>query len=114
MQVAQQSVVLDAGWDLLAFARQATDIAAGNLEFLTVPTGGTGSNARGSVVLVDPAQVRGFVEQRTADRDEAARRAREAADAPPPEPPPPLHDRGAALRRATCATDRASTGWPAR
>ena len=82
VQVAQQSVVLDAGWDLLAFARQASDIAAGNLEFLTVPTGGTGTNARGSVVLVDPAQVRTFVEQRTAARDDA--------DAPTPEPPPPL------------------------
>ena len=90
VQVAQQSVVLDAGWDLLAFARQASDIAAGNLEFLTVPTGGTGTNARGSVVLVDPAQVRTFVEQRTAAQEDAARRAREAADAPTPEPPPPL------------------------
>jgi LCP family protein required for cell wall assembly len=90
VQVAQQSVVLDAGWDLLAFARQATDIAAGNLEFLTVPTGGPGTNARGSVVLVDPAQVRTFVEQHTAARDEAARRAREAAAAPTPDPPPPL------------------------
>ena len=90
VQVAQQSVVLDAGWDLLAFARQASDIAAGNLEFLTVPTGGTGTNARGSVVLVDPAQVRTFVEQHTAAREDAARRAREAADAPTPEPPPPL------------------------
>ena len=87
VQVAQQSVVLDAGWDLLAFARQASDIAAGNLEFLTVPTGGTETNARGSVVLVDPAQVRTFVEQHTAARDDAARRAREAADAPAPPPP---------------------------
>jgi LCP family protein required for cell wall assembly len=90
VQVAQQSVVLDAGWDLLAFARQASGIAAGDLEFLTVPTGGTTTNARGSVVLVDPAQVQAFVAERSAAREEAARRAQEAADAPAPEPPPPL------------------------
>ena len=100
VQVAQQSVVLDAGWDLLAFARQASDIAAGNLEFLTVPTGGTGTNARGSVVLVDPAQVRTFVEQHTAARDDAARRAREAAAAPDARAPAAADDRGTALRRA--------------
>ena len=100
VQVAQQSVVLDAGWDLLAFARQASDIAAGNLEFLTVPTGGTGTNARGSVVLVDPAQVRTFVEQRTAARERrrapgpgGRRRAHARA-------PAAADDRGAALRRA--------------
>ncbi|HSU09298.1 MAG TPA: LCP family protein [Pseudonocardia sp.] len=90
VQVAQQSVILDAGWDLLAFARQASGIAAGDLEFLTVPTGGTRANDRGSVVLVDPAQVRTFVEERSAAREEAARRTQEAAAAPVPEPPPPL------------------------
>jgi len=90
VQVAQQSVVLDSGWDLLAFARQASGIAAGDLEFLTVPTGGTTTNARGSVVLVDPAQVQHFVEERSAAREEAARRVQEAAAAPTPEPPPPL------------------------
>jgi LCP family protein required for cell wall assembly len=90
VQVVQQSVVLDRGWDLLAFALQASGIAAGNLEFLTVPTKGTETNARGSVVKVDPAEVRAFVEQRSAERVEAARRARAAAAAPTPEPPPPL------------------------
>jgi LCP family protein required for cell wall assembly len=88
--VVQQSVVLDRGWDLLAFARQASGIAAGNLEFVTVPTQGTMTNARGSVVRIDPAQVRTFVEQRSAERAEAARTARQAASAPAPEPPPPL------------------------
>jgi LCP family protein required for cell wall assembly len=87
--VIQQSVVLDRGWDLLAFARQASGIAAGNLEFLTVPTQGTETNSRGSVVRVDPAQVRAFVEQRGAERAEAARKATEAPP-PPPEAPPPL------------------------
>jgi LCP family protein required for cell wall assembly len=94
----QQSVVLDRDWDLLAFARQASGIAAGNLEFRTVPTLGTETNARGSVVRVDPGQVRAFVEQRSAEREQAAQRAREAAaqtpatptPAVPATPPPPL------------------------
>jgi LCP family protein required for cell wall assembly len=92
VQVVQQSVVLDRGWDVLAFARQASGIAAGNLEFLTVPTEGTETNARGSVVKVDPAQVRDFVDERSAARAEAARQAREATPAPTttPAPPPPL------------------------
>ena len=55
-----------------------------------MPTGGTETNDRGSVVLVDPAQVRTFVEERSAAREEAARRTQEAAAAPAPEPPPPL------------------------
>ena len=100
VQVAQQSVVLDAGWDLLAFARQAADIAAGNLEFLTVPTGGTGSNARGNVVLVDPAQVRDV--RRAAHRRPGRGRAPGAGGRrrAPARAPAAAHDRGAALRRA--------------
>jgi hypothetical protein len=81
-------VVLDRGFDLLALARQAAGIAAGDLEFRTVPTAGTETNARGSVVRVDPAQVRMFVEERSTGL--AARAAREAAAAAPAAPPPPV------------------------
>ena len=86
-------MVLDQGWDLLAFARQASGIAAGNIAFDTVPTQGIETNARGSVVRVDPGQVRAFVERRSAEQEQAAQRAREAAETPAPttfEPPPPL------------------------
>lgn len=62
--VAQQSLVIDSGWDLLAFAQQASDIAAGNLEFLTIPTKGGQTNSRGDVVLVDRFDVRDFVQRR--------------------------------------------------
>ncbi|GAA2560456.1 LCP family protein [Pseudonocardia hydrocarbonoxydans] len=85
--VIQQSVVLDEGWDLLAFAQQASDIAAGNLEFVTIPTEGAENNARGDVLLVDPDVVRGFVEERI----EAQRLAAEAAaQVRAAEPPPPV------------------------
>ena len=88
--VVQQSVVLDRGWDLLAFARQASGIAAADIAFDTIPAQNTETNARGSVVRVDPAQVRAFVERRIAEQQQVAERAREAAAAPAPEPPPPL------------------------
>ena len=72
MDVAQKSLVIDSGWDLLGFARQASDLAAGKLDFLTIPTQGGANNERGDVVLVDPFQVEQFVEQRTAPPEDAA------------------------------------------
>jgi LCP family protein required for cell wall assembly len=80
--VVQQSVVIDSGWDLLSFARQGSDLAAGELDFLTIPTDGTENNARGDVVSVDPAQVRDFVTRHIEPvEDEEA-----PADAPPAAP----------------------------
>jgi LCP family protein required for cell wall assembly len=87
VDAAHRSVVLDRNFDLLALARQASGMAAGDIAFVTVPTLGTDSNERGSVVRVDPAQVRTFVAQRAAEQDEAAQRARDTST---PEPPPPL------------------------
>jgi LCP family protein required for cell wall assembly len=81
--VAQESLVIDSGWDLLPFAQQAADLAAGNLEFVTIPTTGRESNARGDVVLVDPRDVSAFVEQRIAQQEAAVEAAR---NAPPPPP----------------------------
>jgi LCP family protein required for cell wall assembly len=80
VDVAQQSVVLDEGWDLLAFAQQASGIAAGSIEFVTIPTGGVTTNQRGSVVQIDPHQVRTFVTGRTAAQEEAGKQAREGTD----------------------------------
>jgi LCP family protein required for cell wall assembly len=84
VDVAQKSLVIDAGWDVLAFAQQASDIAAGDMAFVTIPTRGLETNVRGDVVLVDRFEVRGFVEQRIAEQQQAAEAAREA---PPPPPP---------------------------
>jgi LCP family protein required for cell wall assembly len=87
--VAQQSLVIDSGWDVLAFAQQASDIAAGDIEFVTIPTRGLDSNTRGDVVLVEAPDVTTFVEQQIAEQEAAAEAAREA---PPPPPPPPTVD----------------------
>jgi LCP family protein required for cell wall assembly len=88
--VAQQSLVIDSGWDLLSFAQQASDLAAGNIEFVTIPTTGRDSNTRGDVVLVEPRDVSAFVEQRIAAQEAAAEAARNAP--PPPPTPPPTVD----------------------
>ncbi len=72
IDVAQKSLVIDSGWDLLGFAQQASDIAAGNLQFLTIPTRGTQTNDRGDVVLVDPSAVHDFVQQRIDAQSAAA------------------------------------------
>ena len=69
IDVAKQSVVLDTGWDVLSFARQASNLAGGNIEFLTIPTTGQTSNEHGDVVTVDPDQVREFVHQQIGQSD---------------------------------------------
>jgi LCP family protein required for cell wall assembly len=85
VEVLQSALIIDADWDLLAFARQAADIAAGNLRFLTVPTRGPATNDRGDVVLVDEGDVHDFVDAAIAAQVAAAEAAADA-----PKPPPPL------------------------
>lgn len=85
VDVAEQSLVIDEGWDVLEFARRAADLAGGNLDFVTIPTRGHETNDRGDVVLVDSHQVRGFVEE-TLDELAAAAEAAEAVAAEGPRP----------------------------
>jgi len=89
VEVAQQSLVIDEGCDLLAFARQAADIAAGDLKFVTIPTNGRESNARGDVVLVEPRAVEEFIERHIAEQEATERAAAEAAAVQAAVPPPP-------------------------
>ena len=89
VEVVQRSVVIDRDWDLLAFARRAAGLAAGNLEFVTVPTTGRETNDRGDVLLVDEDAVADFVEQRIAAQRAAAEAAAEAAAAAAAAAPPP-------------------------
>ncbi|MDT7661062.1 MAG: hypothetical protein QOD04_618 [Pseudonocardiales bacterium] len=69
INVAKESVVLDSGWDVLSFARQASNLAGGNIQFMTIPTTGQTSNEHGDVVTVDPDQVREFVRQQIGGSD---------------------------------------------
>jgi LCP family protein required for cell wall assembly len=85
INVAKESVVLDSGWDVLSFARQASNLAGGNIQFLTIPTTGQTSNEHGDVVTVDPDQVREFVQQHVGGGDGSAPSSSAAtADQVPP------------------------------
>ena len=58
----QQSLVLDDDFNVLDFAARIQGLAAGNVEFLTVPLlGEAESNDEGAVLEVDPEAVRAFV-----------------------------------------------------
>ncbi|MFP5019965.1 LCP family protein [Pseudonocardia phyllosphaerae] len=81
--VVQQSVVIDSGWDVLGFARQASDIAGGQMNFLTIPTGPPHDSGKGDVLSVDPGQVRDFVTRHTEEQPAT----RQAAQAVPDEAP---------------------------
>ena len=82
LAVAQQSVVIDSGWDLLSFVQEAADIAKGDIAFVTIPTAGAENNSRGDVVLVDSGAVRDFVDQKVEAQDAAAEEAARRADRP--------------------------------
>lgn len=64
INAAQQSLVLDDGFDVLDFATRMQGLTAGNVAFETVPVLGDGeSDTDGSVLKVDPETVRTFVAQ---------------------------------------------------
>ncbi|GGC66205.1 LCP family protein [Hoyosella rhizosphaerae] len=57
----QRSVVLDSDWDIIGFAQQFQNLAAGNVEFETIPVeklNGWSTDGMQSVVEVDPTAVR--------------------------------------------------------
>ena len=56
-------VVIDPGWDLLAFAGEARGLATGAISFRTIPTGRPNlpTPDDGVAVQIDPAAVRDFV-----------------------------------------------------
>jgi LCP family protein required for cell wall assembly len=95
---AQRSVVLDEGWDVLDFAGQMQGIAAGAVEFVTIPVQAVGAlNERGqSIITVDPPQVQRFVAGLLDGTVDAAPPPSTVA----PPPPPPPADRAAPVTRS--------------
>jgi LCP family protein required for cell wall assembly len=85
VDVAKESVVLDTGWDVLAFARQASDLAGGRIEFMTVPVSGAETNSHGDVVLVDPDEIREFVAEKTGVSKDASSSPSATPTAPEPD-----------------------------
>ncbi|WP_329152554.1 LCP family protein [Streptomyces sp. NBC_01456] len=64
LDAAKQDVVIDQGWDLPAFLRQAKDLSGGNVEFSTLPITGFAKHHGEDVNLVDPATIRRLVRER--------------------------------------------------
>jgi LCP family protein required for cell wall assembly len=82
-EAVSRSVTLDAGWDVLGFARRMQGLSAGAVTFRTIPTGSTdlSTPSDGTAVEVDPDEVRAFVA--TAIAADAGNPAAQAALAPP-------------------------------
>jgi LCP family protein required for cell wall assembly len=72
-QAVQRSVVLSDGWDVMEFAQQLQKLAAGNVAFATIPVlqeNGWSDDGMQSVVRVDPAEVKDWVNGLLHDQDE--------------------------------------------
>jgi LCP family protein required for cell wall assembly len=93
-------VVVDPGWDLLAFAAQARGLTAGAISFRTIPTErpNLATPDDGSAVEIDPGAVRDFVATLSEGTPvgappmsaaESAPPAPEARGGPPPSPAAP-------------------------
>ena len=82
-EAVSRSVTLDAGWDVLGFARQMQGLSAGAVTFRTIPTGSAelSTSSDGTAVEVDPDEVRAFVG--IAIAADAGNPAAQAAFAPP-------------------------------
>ncbi|SEH90894.1 cell envelope-related function transcriptional attenuator common domain-containing protein [Mycolicibacterium rutilum] len=69
----QRSVVLSDGWDVMQFAEQLQKLAAGNVAFATIPVlqeNGWSDDGMQSVVRIDPAEVKSWVDGLLHDQDE--------------------------------------------
>lgn len=72
-QAVQRSVVLSDGWDVMEFADQLQQLAAGNVAFATIPVlqeNGWSDDGMQSVVRVDPSEVKSWVDGLLHDQDE--------------------------------------------
>ncbi|WP_165827668.1 LCP family protein [Mycolicibacterium sp. GF69] len=72
-EAVQRSVVLSDGWDVMEFAEQLQELAAGNVAFATIPVlmeNGWSDDGMQSVVRIDPGDVKSWVEGLLHDQDE--------------------------------------------
>jgi len=107
-------VVVDSGWNLLAFAAQARGLTAGAISFRTIPTGRPNlpTPDEGVAVQIDPRAVQDFVATLSEGTPVGAPRASAEGSAPPASgdgggraqsPPPPVAAAPAAAQPITAA-----------
>ena len=63
LDVARKDLVVDSGFDLLSFARQAGAVTSGNVTFYTLPIEGYATEDGESVNVIDPVKVREVAQQ---------------------------------------------------
>src|SRR5690606_41553760 len=63
ISAVQKSVVVSKDWDLLEFAHQMRNLSGGQIEFHTVPVVQDMYVNGASVLEVDPAQIRAFIDE---------------------------------------------------
>lgn len=79
--VAKQDLVIDEGWDLLSFLRQAKNLSGGNVRFTTLPVEGFAKHHGEDVNRVDPDKIRRLVARETRPEDSRSAAAT-SGDAP--------------------------------
>ncbi len=116
--VVKKDLVIDSKFDVLDFARQATNLTGGNVEFHTLPIAGFAVRKGEDVNLVDPVKVRSIVQAMIA-RDPAPAAGPGAAAGPTAASaaaPATVDVRNGSGRRGAAAEELkalASLGWTA-
>ncbi|MFF4606485.1 LCP family protein [Streptomyces sp. NPDC001339] len=64
LDTAKKDLVIDEGWDLLSFIKQARNLSGGNVEFSTLPIEGFGRHNGEDINRVDPGKIRRLVAER--------------------------------------------------
>ncbi|MGO4459760.1 LCP family protein [Streptomyces sp. M-16] len=92
IDTAKQDVVTDAGWDLLAFVKQAKNLSGGKVQFTTLPVEGFGRNHGEDINVVDDMKIKRLIAEQIGPQATATPSAPGAASSPsspPPAPPSP-------------------------
>lgn len=80
LEVAKKDVVIDKGWDLLAFAQQAQNLSGGNMQFETLPIEGFRTINAQAVNLVDPDKIKAIVREAFGEKAPEPSKADESND----------------------------------
>ena len=107
-------VVIDPGWDLLAFAGEARGLATGAISFRTIPTGRPNLSTPddGVAVQIDPAAVRDFVGTLSEGTPAGTPPVGAGATATPPAPPSPTAAPSPSAKAARSAPAAAEAAAP--
>ncbi|MDG4864157.1 LCP family protein [Streptomyces sp. T-3] len=61
IDTAKKDLVIDEGWDLLSFIKQAKNLSGGNVEFTTLPIEGFGRNRGEDINVIDDVKIKRLI-----------------------------------------------------